>query len=91
MRTSTIAFIAAVTLGAALPAQDGDWQPADDEQAARLPDGPMLKGQRLARAVGKLTRELTWQRDLADAAAAARQAGKPIFWLQLLGDLRGYT
>lgn len=58
---------------------------------ARQFRAPQLEGRRLARAVNKLTRELRWHRRLEDAAAAAANAGKPILWIQLLGDLRGRT
>ncbi len=61
------------------------------EKAARQFRGPRVKGRRLARAINKLTRELKWHRKLEDAAAAAAEAGKPILWIQLLGDLRGRT
>lgn len=64
---------------------------SEAQREARQFRGPQLEGRRLARAVNKLTRELDWHRDLDAAAAAAEQAGKPILWIQLLGDLRGRT
>ncbi len=40
--------------------------------------------------VEKLTTELTWHGDLAAARDAARASGKPVLWVQALGDLDGY-
>ena len=66
-------------------------QLTDAQQAARKFRAPQVSGRQLSRAVKKLTRELKWHRKLEDAAAAAQEADKPIFWIQLLGDLRGRT
>jgi hypothetical protein len=66
-------------------------QLTEAQQEARQFRVPQLKGRRLAREVKKLTRELDWHRELDDAAAAAAQEGKPILWIQLLGDLPGRT
>lgn len=69
----------------------GGLQLMKEQQEARQFRGPQLKGRRLSRAVNKLTRELPWHRKLEDAASAATEEGKPILWIQLLGDLRGRT
>ena len=66
-------------------------QPTEAELQARQFRQPQLKGRRLLKAVSKVTKELSWHDDLEEAAAAAAESGKPIFWVQALGDLKGYT
>ena len=78
-----------VTAGCA--GMPGAQQLTEAQQEARQFRRPQVSGRRLARAVNKLTRELKWHRKLEDAAAAAEETGKPILWIQLLGDLRGRT
>ena len=41
--------------------------------------------------VRKLIDELTWHKRLDEALGAARQAGKPVLWIQALGRLTGYV
>lgn len=53
--------------------------------------GTKVDGRDLKRAVEKVTEELKWHKKLSSAQQAAKQTGKPILWLQLLGDLDGYT
>lgn len=50
--------------------------------------GIKLAGKELKRAV-KQVAALRWHDDLADARAEAAATGKPILWLQALGDLEG--
>lgn len=49
-----------------------------------------VAGKKVTAAVGKLGR-LRWHKTLPGAARAARSQGKPILWIQALGDLGGYT
>ena len=48
-------------------------------------------GRDLQRAVGKVVKELDWKSTLRSAQREAMKTGKPIVWIQALGDLRGYT
>ena len=50
-----------------------------------------VPGVQTRQAVDKLVKELTWHKDLRTAAKAASETGKPILWIQALGDLKGYT
>ncbi len=50
-----------------------------------------VSGRDLHRAVGKVVRELDWKSSLRSAQREAVKTGKPIVWIQALGDLRGYT
>ena len=50
-----------------------------------------VSGRDLKRAVGKVVRELDWKQTLRSAQKQAVKTGKPIVWIQALGDLRGYT
>lgn len=47
--------------------------------------GPVLR-----KAV-KHVRELPWQTEFAEAAARSAATGKPVFWVNALGDLGGFT
>ena len=53
--------------------------------------GTKVDGNDLKRAVKRVTDELKWHKKLSAAQQDAKQSGKPILWLQLLGDLDGYT
>lgn len=52
---------------------------------------PLAEGDALRRAVDRVTRELNWFEDQDAAFALARRESKPVFWLQALGELDGYT
>lgn len=50
-----------------------------------------IGGKHLRDKVKRLTKELEWHESLDKAQKAAQQAGKPILWVQMLGDLDGHT
>lgn len=50
-----------------------------------------VPGKQVLRAVHTLKRQLTWHGRLQGAVRTAKQADKPIVWIQALGNLRGYT
>lgn len=63
--------------------------------APRLPVDPdtvgiKMRGKELAAAVKKLTR-LPWFDDLDAARVESAATGKPILWLQALGDIDGFA
>ncbi|MBX3463769.1 MAG: hypothetical protein KF830_11405 [Planctomycetes bacterium] len=70
---------------------DGARPPAVPE-AAPPPEavGPKLAGRPLQWAVAKVL-ELPWLESLAEARARAAATGRPILWLQALGDLDGHA
>lgn len=39
--------------------------------------------------IQELQARVRWNRTLEDATAAARESGKPVFWLQVVGELGG--
>lgn len=41
--------------------------------------------------VRRLTRELDWERSVASALRSAKDTGRPVFLVQALGDLDGFT
>ena len=45
----------------------------------------------VAAAVGELTKAVKWHTRMRDARKLAQQDGKPIVWIQALGDLKGFT
>ena len=58
---------------------------ADEFQRLELPGAKVRAG------VRKVVSAFTWHRDLDQAASVARAQGKPIVWVQALGELRGLT
>lgn len=74
------------------PAQPS--QLSEAEQAAireaRQFRGPQLRGRRLAKAVKSVT-ALSWHESLQEAAHLGRAEGKPILWIQALGEIDGFT
>ena len=50
-----------------------------------------VSGRDLHSAVGKVVKGLDWKSSLLSARREAVKTGKPIVWIQALGDLRGYT
>lgn len=50
-----------------------------------------VSGSDLHSAVGKVVKGLDWKSTLMSARREAVKTGKPIVWIQALGDLRGYT
>lgn len=71
------------TTVAAVATQASEVTPADLQ-------GPRLAGKALRKAVRQIA-ALPWHADLEDAIAAAAASGKPILWLQALGDLEGFA
>lgn len=61
-------------------------QPAPDPTLA----GPQIGGKDLKKAVAKV-KALQWHESLPEARALAAATGKPILWLQALGDLEGFA
>ncbi len=59
-----------------------------DGEAALTPRAiPKISGEEVKKSVDKLLSEIHWQTDLSHALATARDEGKPLFWLQLVGNL----
>lgn len=52
--------------------------------------GPQRTGKDLSTAIAKVT-ALTWLDDLDEARLESAATGKPILWLQALGDLEGFA
>lgn len=52
--------------------------------------GPQLAGRDLKKAVAKVN-TLRWHENLTEARAQSAATGKPILWLQALGDLEGFA
>lgn len=50
-----------------------------------------LKGSQLKKAVDRVAKELNWHKHLSNARLEAVKSGKPILWVQMLGDLTGHT
>ena len=49
-----------------------------------------VPGVEVAKNVKRLTTELRWHKNLSSALAAGRAKGKPVVWIQALGDLKGF-
>ena len=50
----------------------------------------VVSGDEVATNVKRLTTELRWHKNLSSALAAGRSKGKPVVWIQALGDLKGF-
>ncbi len=48
---------------------------------------PLMKGSVAKARIERVTQEIDWKRDLDSTLAAAKEANKPVLWLQLVGDL----
>lgn len=61
-------------------------------RAEQLPEtaGPKLAGKELQRAVAKV-KALEWLGDFEHAKARSAATGKPVLWLQALGDIDGFA
>jgi hypothetical protein len=70
---------------ASMPADCGSSQPGDP-----VTTGPQVVGKDLARAIRTVT-ALQWFDDLGEARLEAAATGKPILWLQGLGDIDGFA
>lgn len=52
--------------------------------------GHEFKGSKVRKGIRSVTR-LRWHTKLKEAARHARKTGRPILWIQALGDIGGYT
>ena len=48
---------------------------------------PKIRGPEVKKAVERILSEIHWQTDLDHALAIAKEERKPVFWLQLVGNL----
>lgn len=69
----------------------GKGQKDPEMAAARSFRGFKLPGEELAPNLEKLVTELAWHDSVEAALAAAKKAGKPVLWIQALGDLDAFT
>jgi hypothetical protein len=51
----------------------------------------LLTGSVARNNVIKLTSEVPWYTSLSDAETQARREGKMVFWIHMLGDIKGAT
>jgi hypothetical protein len=66
--------------------------PVDPEvAAARAFQATRVAGRDLKSSVGRVLGELDWREKLDDARATAAATGKPILWVQALGELDGFA
>ena len=77
----------AVLLGLATPA--ASTAAGDGPQAAPLTPRslPKIHGSEVEKSVDRLVADVHWHRDLTHALAVAKEEGRPVFWLQLVGEL----
>lgn len=65
-------------------------QPPAPPRPPEETSGRKIEGKELKKAVGKV-KALKWLDDLAEAKAQSAATGKPILWLQALGDIDGFA
>lgn len=62
-----------------------------EAEAAAAFQRQQIKGKELAKRIDKVIKSLHWHEQLVDALAAAAADGKPVLWIQALGDVDGFT
>lgn len=89
-------------LGQPLMNRDNESRPAPSPSPAPMPGcepprpsdpdtfGAKVAGKEMKKAVAAV-KKLSWFEDLADAKAMSAATGKPILWLQALGDIDGFA
>jgi len=101
MTWAAVALQTAAPAPAAMPAAKGA-KGAEDGATAAPPVDPEIvaarafqqtkvAGRDLKASVGRVLGGLDWRDDLLDARATAAATGKPILWIQSLGDLDGFA
>jgi hypothetical protein len=85
------AWLCALASGAPLFAQAWQSETVDPQAEALAFRQLTVDGRDNTRAVRKLVRELDWHTSLDTATAEAAATGKPIFWVQAVGKLKGFT
>lgn len=58
-----------------------------EKGALTLRSKPTITGQEVKRTTDLLLSEVPWHKDLEHALAVAKEENKPVFWLQLVGEL----
>jgi hypothetical protein len=72
------------------PTPDKKQKPARPAVPPEETMGPKVEGQALKKAIGKV-KSLKWFDNLSEARAHSAATGKPILWLQALGDIDGFA
>ena len=98
MRTTALLLARGMLLCTTLPAQGPQYpQPRPNQKPSRSQLTKSrnfrmltLPGEEVATNVKRLTKQLHWHRTLAGALASGRTKGKPVLWIQALGDLKGF-
>lgn len=78
------------TAGPAGPSLQPD-APSPAEKAAQEFRDKQVKGRELHQKVDAVLKGVPWFEKLTDASARAASEGKPIFWIQMLGDFDGFA
>ena len=99
MRTTALLLAGGMLLATTLPAQGPQYpqKPRQGRGPSRFQKADAwsfrklkVPGEQVAANVKRLTKELHWHRTLAGALASGRTKGKPVLWIQALGDLKGF-
>lgn len=88
-------LLLALTVQAQDRVQEGERSPDDAFIQQRMKDprgfrSLRMPGDRVEKNVEKLTKKLHWYKSLSSALTAARRQGKPVVFIQALGDLDGF-
>ncbi len=98
MKTTALLLAGSMLLATTLPAQGPQYpQPRPSQKPSRSQIAKSrnfrrltVPGDEVKKNVKRLTKELHWHRTLAGALASGRTKGKPVVWIQALGDLKGF-
>ncbi len=58
-----------------------------EKGALTLRSNLTIRGEEVKRTTDLLLSEVSWHKDLEHALALAKEENKPVFWLQLVGEL----
>ena len=97
MKITLLVLTCCTTLAPALLAQNQDRPqgtraatqqtlPTNARQFRRL----KIPGDEVEKNVRRLTKELRWYKTLGAALGSARAKGRPVLWVQALGELKGF-
>jgi len=78
----------AASLAILAPAEAGDKK---DKKGSVPTKGTAENGQDVKKDVAQLTTAISWKTSLPEAQELARKEGKMVFWMHMLGDLKGAT
>jgi len=89
MRNVTLLVLACCTAAPALVAQTAAVEPAMPTNARQFRQ-LKVPGEQVEQNVKRMLEELRWYKSLTGALQAGSRKGRPVLWIQALGELDGF-